>query len=373
MNAPEQIASRLPALGCPACGGHTRPGPGGRHDCDFCGGHFLDAVGGGVPTVTPARHVGAATAYHTATGWLRAQAILARPAPRPGDISLLYVPYWRYEATLSGWLLTRPHRQARAPVPAASGRRGASAGDESQERLADLLRRASGPNEAQRLAEFLAARPPGERDAPAGGGADTPDRGLRTSALLRPVAWSGPGCDVRDFGLVGVHRLVSDDRLTPFDFAAAERTGTVCQVTGSVATVRRLAERAILNQLAGSQQLLRRRLSFVREKVELVYYPLYVFKYRARGLACRLVLDGARGELLAGSRPAAQPDGLWRLFCGTALWSCVWSASAQAGAGCLPALWLGDGWARNHLASPRELALRAQAALEPPRVTVEEF
>ncbi|MHB8079246.1 MAG: hypothetical protein ACYDIE_08335 [Candidatus Krumholzibacteriia bacterium] len=366
--APEPTG--LPTLACPGCGGQTRPGPGGRFDCGYCGGHYLAAGDPGVPTLTPQRHLGAATAFHAAQAWLRERDITPDPPPRPGAISLLFVPYWRYAALLSGWVLTRPPRET-PPAPAPRGHGGAGHDDGDGAALAALLAHAGRRDEERRLAEFLAV-PRAGASGPADGPADAAP-GPRTSALLKAVAWSGPACDVREFGLVGVHQMVDEAQLVPFDFAAAERTGAVCQVHGSLAAVRRQAERAVLNQLAGNQRVLRRRASFVRERVSLVYYPLHVFKYATRGLRCRLVLDGVRGHVLAGTRPAATDDGAWRLLGGVSLWSCVWAASPTGGLGSLPLLWLLDARARDTLASPRALALRAQETLAPPRRVVESF
>lgn len=360
----------LPTLGCPACGGQTRPGPGGRFDCVYCGGRFLATDDPGVPTLTPRTHLGAATAFHAAQAWLREHEIVADPPPRPGALGLLFVPYWRYAALLSGWALTRPARETTVAAGPDDALGGASrvAGAAP---LAALLGRAARRDEDARLAAFLAAPRAGPADgAPA---TATTHQEPRTTALLKPVAWSGPACDVREFGLVGVHQLVDELQLVPFDFAAAERTGAVCQVHGSLAAVRRQAERAVLNQLAGSQRVLRRRASFVRERVALIYYPLHIFKYAARGLRCRLVLDGVRGHVLAGTRPAATEDAAWRLLGGVSLWSCVWAASPSGGLGSLPLLWLLDARARDAVASPRALALRAQETLAPPRRIVESF
>lgn len=362
----------LPTLGCPDCGGQTRPGPGGRFDCVYCGGRFLAAGDPGVPTLTPRHHLGAATAFHAARTWLREQGITADPPPQPGAVGLLFVPYWRYAALLSGWVLTRPARER--PVAAAPDHAGAGgpARDASGAApLAALLGRSARRDEEARLAAFLAAPRVGATGAAETAAAPHPEP--RTSALLKPVAWSGPACDVREFGLVGVHQLVDEAQLVPFDFAAAERIGAVCQVHGSIAAVRRQAERAVLNQLAGSQRVLRRRASFVREQVALIYYPLHIFKYAAHGLCCRLVLDGVRGHVLAGTRPAATEDGAWRLLGGLSLWSCVWAASPAGGLGSLPLLWLLDARAHDAVASPRGLALRAQETLAPPRRIVESF
>jgi hypothetical protein len=362
----------LPTLGCPSCGGQTRPGPGGRFDCVYCGGRFLAAGDPGVPTLTPRRHLGAATAFHAARSWLREQEITADPPPRPGAIGLLFVPYWRYAALLSGWLLTRPAREKTIAAAHDLGGVGGTARDNGGAApLAALLGHAARRDEEARLATFLAAPRVGATGAAATTAATHPEP--HTSALLKPVAWSGPACDVREFGLVGVHQLVDEAQLVPFDFAAAERTGAVCQVHGSLAAVRRQAERAVLNQLAGSQRVLRRRASFVREQVALIYYPLHIFKYAARGLRCRLVLDGVRGHVLAGTRPAATEDSAWRLLGGLSLWSCVWAASPTGGLGSLPLLWLLDARARDAVASPRALALRAQETLAPQRRIVESF
>ncbi len=360
----------LPTLGCPSCGGQTRPGPGGRFDCVYCGGRFLAAGDPGVPTLTPRRHLGAATAFHAARTWLREQEILADQPPRPGAINLLFVPYWRYAALLSGWALTRPAREKR--VAAAHDHvNSTSRGNGDAAPLAALLGRAGRREEEARLAAFLATPRAIAAVAAETTAATHPEP--YTSALLKPVAWSGPACDVREFGLVGVHQLVDEAQLVPFDFAAAERTGAVCQVHGNIAAVRRQAERAVLNQLVGSHRVLRRRASFVREQVALIYYPLHIFKYAAHGLRCRLVLDGVRGHVLAGTRPAATGDGAWRLLGGLSLWSCLWAASPTGGLGSLPLLWMLDARARATVASPRALALRAQETLAPPRRIVESF
>ena len=362
----------LPTLGCPTCGGQTRSGPGGRFDCVYCGGHFLAAGDPGVPTLTPRHHLGAATAFHAAQAWLREQEITADPPPRPGAISLLFVPYWRYAALLSGWVLTRPAREKTvAALHDNAGLGGTARESGGAAPLAALLAHTARRDEEARLAAFLATPRAGTAGAAEAAAATHPEP--HTSALLKPVAWSGPACDVREFGLVGVHQLVDEAQLAPFDFAAAERTGAVCQVHGSLTAVRRQAERAVLNQLAGSQRVLRRRASFVREQVALIYYPLHIFKYAARGLRCRLVLDGVRGRVLAGTRPAATADGAWRLLGGLSLWSWVWAASPTGGLGSLPLLWLLDARARDAVASPRALALRAQETLAPPRRIVESF
>lgn len=383
--APERIPSSLPVLACPGCGGRTTPGPAGRYDCAYCGGHFLAAAGHGVPTLAPARQLGAAAALHAARAWLREQEIATQGPLRPDAVSLLYVPYWRYQALAAGWLLLQRRRRAAAPSGDAGLLRALTATPESgpagagpaalgllarrpdrREAPRDLFRLASRDDEGQRLAAWL-AQPAAPEEEPAAE-AGEPFAG----AVLRPVSWSGPGCDVRELGLVGLARPLPPEELVPFDFGAAERTGAICQVTGSVATVRRQAERAILNQLGAPARLLRRRTCFIRERLELVYYPLHVVKYRAAGLACRLTVDGLSGAVLSGSRPAPGRDGRGALAAGIYLWSCLWSASPAAGAGALPLLWLWE-LARGRATGARGLLRRAQAALRPLGPRLEQF
>lgn len=361
--APERIPSALPVLGCPSCGGRTTPGPAGRYDCAYCGGHFLAAAGHGVPTLAPARQLGAAAALHAARTWLREREIATQGPLRPDAVSLLYVPYWRYQALAAGWLLLQRRRRKAAP----SGDAGSPARRlERHEAPRDLFRLASRDDEGQRLAAWLARPAPPEEEPVAEAG--EPFAG----AVLRPVSWSGPGCDVRELGLVGLARPLPPEELVPFDFGTAERTGAICQVTGSVATVRRQAERAILNQLGAPASLLRRRTCFIRERIELVYYPLHVVKYRAAGLACRLTVDGLSGAVLSGSRPVPGRDGRGALAAGIYLWSCLWSASPAAGAGVLPLLWLWE-LAQGRAAGARGLLRRAQAALRPLGPRLEQF
>ncbi len=375
MSAASGHGGALPSLSCPDCGGRTQPGPAGRYDCLYCGGHFLAAAGEGVSTLAPQRLLGAAAALHRGRHWLEEQEIAPDVPPAGEDVSLLFVPYWRYEALVAGWVLARPETPRRAAL--AVTREAAAAHDAGLAANDPPARRPRG-GEQERLAAYLAAHPAPPDPVAAGATAeaaatDAATLEPRSSAVLQPVAWSGPACDVRDFGLVGVRQLAPPEELAPFDFAAAERCGEICQVTGSAATVRRQAERAIVVRLGGEARLLRRRISFIKERIELVYYPLYRLKYRAQGLYCHLVLDGMRGTPLAGSRPAREESGRLGLLGAIWFWSCLWALHPGAGIGSAPLVWLIDGGRRGALLAPREIALAAQRALRPRPPTAEPF
>ncbi len=357
MSSTGRIASGLPALSCPSCGGRTAPGPAGRYDCTYCGGHFLNAGGAGVPTLAPHQQLGASTALHRARRWLDEQALAADPPVRPADICQLYVPYWRWEAMLAGWILGLPQRPAAPPASTPRRRAGAARQD-----LGSWLGAAGRAGEGERLAAFLAARGSSDGARPAG---DEVDVGPQSSAILRKVSWSGPGCDVREFGLVGIHQLVADETLVPFDFQAAERSGAICQVAGSVATARRQAARAVANQLGAGARVLKRRTAFIRERIELIYYPLFRVKYRSGGLRCRLVLDGLRGHVLAGTRPVAGQDRRLGMLGGIAAWGGLLAAHTWAGLASVPLLYLLDATRAGQARPPLALARGALEACAP--------
>lgn len=303
--------------------------------------------------MAPLRQLGVSTIVHQTRRWCEQEGLALDVPVHADDVSLLFVPYWRYEAMLAGWLLgTAQARAATPPVarPAATAQHG---GD-----LAELLARARGRGEEARLAAYVsgaaarvAARQEADLTSP------------RTSAVLRQVSWSGPACDVREFGLIGIHQLVADQTLVPFDFGAAERSGTICQVTSSVAAVRRQAERAIVNQLGGRQRLVRRRTVLIRERLALIYYPLYKVKYRVSDLRLRLVMDGLRGHILAGSRPSAAHDERLPLLGGITAWGTLLALHPAAGLGSVPAAYFLAAAHDGRLNSPAELARRAQSAL----------
>lgn len=123
---------------------------------------------------------------------------------------------------------------------------------------------------------------------------------------LRELAWNMPACDVGEFGV----REISLDGcpLEPFEPDALHRTGMVFEPVGSVQSALQAAEEWFSEQIQSSVKLSRTAQIFSRlihSRIGLVYYPLWVLRYRYHGRSFQVVVDGVRGDVLYGKAPGS--------------------------------------------------------------------
>lgn len=106
---------------------------------------------------------------------------------------------------------------------------------------------------------------------------------------------------------LGVQRVdLAGDRLVPFDGAALERRGMVFPPTRSEPEVREAALGSFREEADPGRGLKRVRFRYVetvQERFTVVYYPLWVLRYRFRERSYTTVVDAEDGSLAYGKAP----------------------------------------------------------------------
>jgi hypothetical protein len=126
----------------------------------------------------------------------------------------------------------------------------------------------------------------------------------REVRVVKEMDWNGAACDVGEFG---VNRISLDGReLEPFNVEHLQHTGMVFEPVGSAAEAMQTARDHFEDEMKKGTRLSRISQTFVRivrQRMGLVYYPLWVLRYLYRGRAFQVVVDGYNGEVLYGKAP----------------------------------------------------------------------
>lgn len=159
------------------------------------------------------------------------------------DVFLVYLPYWRVQATVAGWLFGR-----------------VKSGDDSTR--------------------------PVEVD------------------VLEEMHWNDAAVDVSEFG---VHRvLLSKEDLQPYDDDLLHSEAMVFDPSESRSDALNEARQHFTfrgRQVRSLKQKFFEKFHFLREQLSLVYYPLWVVRYSYRQRSYQVVVDGKRGQILYGKAP----------------------------------------------------------------------
>jgi hypothetical protein len=126
----------------------------------------------------------------------------------------------------------------------------------------------------------------------------------REVQVLRAMSWNAPACDVQEFGVEGVP--LEEQELLAFDPAALHADGMVFEPVGSSADAVAEAHHHFdeeVRRLANLDEIGSMRVRRLREKMAIVYYPLWVTRYTFRGRAYQVVIDGDSGKVLYGKAP----------------------------------------------------------------------
>jgi hypothetical protein len=253
-----QPPARVRGLSCPSCGGALEVDPGVRVVvCPYCAAPLLAAGEAGVRRFAVEPAVDAAHAREAAAKWLAAGWNKDRALPREAafaDSFLTFLPFFRVQADVVGYAL----------------------GTELRTRTVG-----SGKNRRTETYEVDVERPARKHFD-------------RTFAAVNVAEWG-----VRKVDLTG-------DRLIPFDADALERTGMVFSPTGSEAEVRSDALERYKEEGDPARGLKRVRFRFLetlRERMSVIYYPLWILRYRFRGRSYQVVVDAQDGSLAFGKAP----------------------------------------------------------------------
>jgi LSD1 subclass zinc finger protein len=252
------LPARVTGVACPSCGGALEVDSGARVvRCAFCSAGLLATSRLGVRRFAVAPEVDVDAARDAARSWLgrgiRKDPRLAREA-EIGETYLAFLPFFRVSADVVGWAL----------------------GTEQRTRSVG-----SGKNRRTETYEV-----------------DVEKR------VERHCEATMPALHVAE---LGVQRIdLAGDRLVPFDAEALERSGMVFVPTRSEVEARDAALAAFRDDndpASGLHRVRFRWLETVREALTVVYYPLWMVRYRFRGRAYLAVVDAEDAHLAYGKAP----------------------------------------------------------------------
>ncbi len=250
--------ARVAGLTCPSCGGVLEVDAGVRvAHCRFCSATLLVSEPEGVRRfAVDARH-DASEARGAVGRWLGSGWNKDRRLPREaelGEAFLCFLPFFRVEADVIGWAFGTEERT-----------------------------RTTGSGKSRRTEHY-------EVDV--------------ERSSHRHFDRTLAAVNVAELGVEQVR--LAGDRLLPFDGEALERRGMVFAPTRSETEARESALagfREDADPAAGMKRVRFRFLETVREAVSVVYYPLWVVRYRFRDRSYQAVIDAEDGSLAYGKAP----------------------------------------------------------------------
>lgn len=245
LNAP-QAKEKSQGLVCPNCSGVVAVAEGTRVvQCPYCNLHSLVQGDRGIRRWHVARSIDRAKAEVSARGFLsgmRKARDLSRAA-KIEELILVYLPFWRVEATVAGWLFGRVRKDK----------------DETK-----------------------------------------PDEHY----VFESMHWNDAAVDVSEFG---VHRIVvSRDDLLPFDSQTLHAEAMVFEPSESRTEALEEARahflyrsRTAANQTRTSYE----NIQLLRPEFSLVYYPVWLARYSYRNRVYQIVVDAVSGKVMYGKAP----------------------------------------------------------------------
>lgn len=257
MNAGSPQASTR-ALACSRCGGALSSTPAlDQLRCRHCGTDHLLRERGDVSAVAPQGRIGSRRAHRALLAALRARGIAGANVH---ERQLAWLPFWQVRAKLVGWQV---YQQTVVTQPTLRGPSG-------EELPSSVIR------EQQRVEELVA----------------------------RDLDVSLPGCDTRGWGLLGIADRIEHLRLRPFSIAREAEQATVAAVVVPQRAAERRAQALRSGGLTPRGAVgVRQRLSLVRVRTRLIYYPVWKLRYTIAGTPGEADVDAIRGVVLRGDAP----------------------------------------------------------------------
>lgn len=256
----DRTGPKITGLSCASCGGPLEVEPGLRVlVCGYCDTPLLVTGPPGVRRLSVEPRVRSDEARETVRRWLGSGWTKDPRLEREGEVGeafLCFLPFYRLQADAVGYAL----------------------GTERRTRTVG-----SGKNRRTETYEVDVERPVQEHLD-------------ETFPAVNAAEW-------------GIERIdLTGDRLRSFDADGLERLGLVFPPTGSEAEVRSAALEEFKRRVDPRPGLHRVRffwMSTVRERLTVVYYPLWVVRYRFRGRAYQVLVDAEDGRVAWGKAPGS--------------------------------------------------------------------
>ena len=241
-----RVQERSQGLVCPNCSGTVPVAEGARIvQCPYCNLHSLVQGERGVRRWQVPRQVDRARAEAGVRGFLSGMR-KARDLSRAASIDelmLTYLPFWRVEATVAGWLFGRVRKDK----------------DETK------------PDEHE---------------------------------VFELMNWNDAAVDVSEFGVH--HIVVSRAELQPFESQNIHAEAMVFEPTESRTDALDEARGYFLGRArsaASQRSTSYENVQLLRPEFALVYYPVWIGRYSYRSRTYQVVIDGVSGRVMYGKAP----------------------------------------------------------------------
>ncbi len=261
------MADIITGLSCPNCAGTLSVREGQRIvKCPYCEARSFVRGERGAARYQVARRVEREAAAQAVRGFWSGlnRAIDLKSRAQITELFLVYLPYWRAQSQVAGWLF-------------------------GQKRVG------SGKNQHYEPREVR---------------------------IMENMEWTGAAGDVAEFGVDSINMMGA--QLAAYDSGGLHAEGMVFEPTGSETDAHDAARSGWggrAQKRAGLDRLAQTFLRFLRESLTIVYYPLWVARYTYRQRAYQVVVDGQGGKVLYGKAPGNIYYRALMLLGGTALGS----------------------------------------------------
>jgi DNA-directed RNA polymerase subunit RPC12/RpoP len=122
--------------------------------------------------------------------------------------------------------------------------------------------------------------------------------------VLEEMAWNDAAVDVSEFG---VHRIVvRADALEPFNSETLHAQAMIFEPVESPSEALEEARQHFIYRGQSKLSLKQKyfeKFHMLRQRLSIVYYPLWIARYRYRERSYQVVIDGVSGEVLLGKAP----------------------------------------------------------------------
>ncbi len=126
--------------------------------------------------------------------------------------------------------------------------------------------------------------------------------------VMKEYIWNKAACDVSEFGVSEIDNSGISGNLEPFDISAAEKQGMVFEPTHSRTDASLESEKWMLDQARRSvdvDEIIFQKLHSIGRKLSIVYYPLWIIRYKFKERNYQVVIDGLQNKLLYGRAPGS--------------------------------------------------------------------
>lgn len=250
------------AITCPECGSPLSFSEGDSSaPCPACGACLAVSGDAGIPRFVIPERLDEAEARTRVRKGLAGERIDRRFAEEItyGSGRLYFLPFWKLDGLACGWRLTETESPSRE----------------------------EGSDDGSRRVDGVRGEPRRELEV-----------------ISRQVDFSTPATSLKGFGLKGVALASSVLPLQGVNFEELSRRGVVVDAVKQAGLVREEAL-ALARSQGGGKGVLRHcsRISLARERLSLVYYPVWRLEFMHRERSYPVVVDGINGSLLKAHFP----------------------------------------------------------------------